>query len=297
MKRIYLLMIAGCISMTINAQDQLKSKNGAVVLPEAGDWSLSLNANPFFRYVGNIFNGTNSQNGPFVQSTIGGNTLLIRKFTSDNEAYRATFRIGINNFSRTNMVSDDTEVTPPSFPTLPRMVEDQFKSSNTNVTLGIGKEWRKGIRRLQGFYGADAMIMFSSSKREYTYGNKMSDSTIAAAGNTTTPESTTWSNGGGVIGTSAAASRPTGFKSGSTFGLGLRGFIGADYFVLPKMSIGFEFGWGLNISSTGTGETSTESTGGSPSKAGTQTMETGKRSAFGFDNDLNGGQIRLSVYF
>ncbi|MDX1653357.1 MAG: hypothetical protein R3277_12745, partial [Brumimicrobium sp.] len=88
--------------------------------------------------------------------------------------------------------------------------------------------------------------------------------------------------------------------------LGLRGFIGVEYFILPKLSLGGEFGWGLVFMSTGSSSMTTESVGFNPS--GTEsveqiTTETGGSSSFGIDTDANNtvfgpaGSLRLSFYF
>jgi len=296
MKKFLLLAVAGVLTLGVSAQDKLTSKKGAVILPEQDDWSISLNAAPIFRFVGNTFNGNLNNTNMFAQSTLGGNTLLIRKFITDKEALRATIGLTMNRNSATNEVSSDAQTTPVVFPNLPDMVTDDVKRSVTAIMLGVGKEWRKGDRRLQGFYGADAVLNFSSNKTTFTYGNSMSDTTIAAAGTTTTPMSTTWV-GTSPTGSSAVGTRTLSTKSGTTIGLGVRGFIGADYFILPKVSIGFEYGWGLSFSTTGQGTTVTETTGGTPNRKAEQEVKTGKRSFVGFANDINSGQFRLSVFF
>jgi len=90
-------------------------------------------------------------------------------------------------------------------------------------------------------------------------------------------------------------------KVGSTFGLGLRGFIGAEYFILPKISIGAEFGWGLAYFRTGEGEATIDSWDGTAVVS--TTANTGKSSSFGLDTDnLNSvfgpaGTIRLGLHF
>lgn len=298
MKKILFLAVSSVFVLGVSAQDKLTAKNGAVVLPEAGDWSLSLNSAPITRFIGNMFNGNLNNANPFeAASTTGaGNSLLIRKFTTDKQAMRAIIGFNMTRTSGSNDVADDKQTTAVVFPALPDMVTDETKFSATNVTLGVGQEWRKGDRRLQGFYGADAMLMFSSSKRTNTWGNVMSDTTIAAAGTTITPMSTTWA-GTTPTGSSAMGTRTLSSKSGTTFGLGVRGFIGADFFILPKFAIGFEYGWGISFRTTGKGTTVTETTGGAPNKRAEQETTTAKSSFMGIANDINGGQFRLSVFF
>jgi len=279
MKKLLLLAVSGVFVLGVSAQDKLTAKNGAVVLPEAGDWSLSLNAAPITRFMGNMFNGNlNNNANPFrATSTTGaGNSLLIRKFTTDKQAMRAFVGFNFNSAKSSNDVADDKQTTAVVFPALPDMVTDETKVSNTNIMLGVGQEWRKGERRLQGFYGGDVMLKFSGNKRTNTWGNTMSDTGIAAAGTTITPMSTTWA------GTTATGSSAMGTRT---------------IFILPKFSIGFEYGWGISLSTTGQGTTVTETTGGAPNKRAEQETTTGKRSSFGVANDINSGQFRLSVFF
>jgi hypothetical protein len=99
-----------------------------------------------------------------------------------------------------------------------------------------------------------------------------------------------------------ATSRTLTSKAGSTFGFGVRGFIGAEYFFAPKMSIAAEYGWGLNLSSTKGSETVTEFWGLADANATVEsnyeiTTMGGKTSNFGIDTDNLGGAIRLMFHF
>jgi hypothetical protein len=133
-------------------------------------------------------------------------------------------------------------------------VEDVTKNSYNAIALGGGLEYRRGSTRLQGYYGFMGMIALGGSKSTYTPG---------ASGNP-------------VAGTILES------KAGSTFGLGIRGFVGVEYFVLPKISIGGEFGWGLMLNSTGASSTTVANGTG-----GTVVTDGGKASSFGFDTDNN----------
>ena len=57
------------------------------------------------------------------------------------------------------------------------------------------------------------------------------------------------------------------------------------------MSLSGEFGWGLNLSSTGASESTTTIGGAST------TVKGGKSSSFGFETDNAGGSINLNFYF
>jgi hypothetical protein len=210
MKKI-MLSIFALGTLAINAQS-LTSSKGENYLPEAGDWALGFNANSVFEYVGRAF--TSGNNAPNLTSQIN-NTFVGKKFTSATEAYRVVANLRAGSNSSTNLTGVETT------------------NSNFGLTAGLGKEWRKGKTRLQGFYGADALAFFNTSSEKVVNGS----STI-----TTTP--------------------------GLQLGLGVNGFVGAEYFIFPKMSLGAQFSYGLNLGVVGKDKldnngTVTESGGGS----------------------------------
>lgn len=277
------------------AQD-LTSKKGEPILPESGDWSIGIDANPFLNYFGNMLNGNTSNSAPtwnFLNSNL---TLVGKMFTSETTAYRGILRIGMNSTKETAMIGDAAVTTPPTFPSVPAMVEDVHKNSSRFIGLGGGMEWRRGKTRLQGFYGGDLMFWMSGSKDTYEYGNTLSTTVAVNPGTTTNFGSNlttdTYGNNARVLES----------KAGSTIGLGVRGFIGCEYFILPKISLGAEFGWGIAFSSTGAGSTTHESVGGTGPAPGEQTLETGKSSSFSLDLDRNAfgtgnGSLRINFHF
>ena len=281
------LVIALALGVTGAFAQDLTSKKGEPILPEANDWAISLDASPILQFVGNAFNGATATNAaPSVGWLNSNQTIIGKKFIDEKTAYRVLVRLGFTNQTYKNMVSDDANTTAPVFPALPPMVEDKFKMRNTNIGIGVGKEMRRGKTRLQGYYGADAMIWIGMSSTKYDWGNTMSATT--ASGTTTTPTSTQWNTAtGAVTGVGNPTSRQLSTKSGMTFGIGVRGFIGAEYFILPKISIGAEYGWGIGFQMQGKGKSKTQTTGGVPTTVGEQEVVTSGNSKFGFDTDLN----------
>jgi hypothetical protein len=47
-------------------------------------------------------------------------------------------------------------------------------------------------------------------------------------------------------------------RYGATFGAGVRGFVGVEYYIAPKICIGTEFGWRAMLSQTGKSKLSYE---------------------------------------
>jgi hypothetical protein len=275
------------------AQD-LTSKKGEPILPEAGDWAISMDASPIFHFVGNAFNGNTNNAAPGVDwMNKSDQTIIGKKFIDEKSAYRVLVRLGFTNQTFKNLVYDESQTTPAIFPAQPTQVTDKFSKKSTNIGIGVGKEFRRGKTRLQGYYGADAMIWISSWGEKYTYGNVMT-ANPTSAGFTSTPTSTTWNDTtGAVMSSGPVSSRVTKVKSGMTFGIGVRGFIGAEYFIFPKISVGAEYGWGIGYQMKGKGKVSTEE---QQIVSGTNQVavierESAGNSKFGFDTDLNQGTI------
>lgn len=271
----------------------LTSKKGEPILPETDDWAISFDAVPFMNYIGNLMSGATATNSSPGATWVDPGTMAItaKMFKDEKTAYRATIRLGMNSGSRTAMIGDATGA-PPTYPALPPMKEDKYKWSNSFIGLGGGIEMRRGKTRLQGFYGGELMLWKSGSKSKFEYGNALSNTVTPTAGNTTdfgASSTSTGSNITGVTDTYGNAARVLEDKPGGTFGFGVRGFIGAEYFILPKICVGAEYGWGIGLSSTGKDSQTIESVGGSTPAVGTQTIEGGKSGGFGLDTDINGG--------
>lgn len=277
-RKIFSIGAALAFAFTVTAQtEEVTNKNGVVVTPEAGDWAIGFDASPLLNYAGNLLNGntSNSMNTQFI----GANQAIFGKYFVDaSTAYRGGLRIASLSGKQEILTDTNTVNSNPSY------VTDIAKSSGAAIYLSAGIEKRRGKNRLQGYYGGEATIMFGGStpNMSYEYGATLDSANIA--------------DGAAVNGRTLTS------KAGSTFGFGVRGFIGAEYFFMPKMSISAEYGWGLMFSSTGAGETVTEnygletSTSTAPSTYEVTTM-TGKSSSFGIDTDNMGGVIRLMFHF
>ncbi len=151
----------------------LTSKKGEPILPEAGVWAISFDATPVFNYVGNAFNGATSNGAPSVDFLNGDHTIIGKKFIDEKSAYRALVRLGFTNQSTKANIADASVTTAPVYPAVPATKEDKMSVKNTRIGIGVGKEMRRGKTRLQGYYGADAMLWISMSSSKYTYGNAL----------------------------------------------------------------------------------------------------------------------------
>ena len=267
MKKTVLFVAAAVFATATFAQDGLTSKKGEAYLPEAGDWAIGFDATPFMDYAsnGNLPTaGWVANNRPM--------TIVGKMFKDESTAYRAKVRIGFGSSS-----SDALIDTNASGFGAPQYLTNSASASNFNITLGGGLEKRKGNTRLQGFYGAEALISFGSTGSTNDYEAALSDNYNPGP-------------------------RVTEITNGSTLALQIRSFIGVEYFFAPKISISAEYGWGLMLSSTGGGEVTTESFGLADASATansliTTTAETGGSGSFGIDTDNNGGVLTLMFHF
>lgn len=266
----------------------LSSDEGITILPEGGEWGLGISANPFLDYLGNFFNQAGNNSSPsfnYPRNPFNNLAIFGKMIKDENTAFRARFQLNIGNSGRKGISAQSVLIPDPLNP---QFVTDSYSTSTTGILLGFGLEKRRGAGRLQGVYGAEAMVGFSSLKDKYSYGNAISqDFQIPAATDF----------GNNIVGNG----RKTEEKFGNSVIFGVRGFIGVEYFFAPKMSIGGEFGYSFGIRTAGKGSVTTENFDGTSNTVRTitsQAYDTNFNTTFtgiGLDN-LNGA-INLLFYF
>ncbi len=314
-------LVAMAFGVTSAFAQDLTSKKGEPFLPEAGDYMIGVDANPFLNYVGNFFgkagaaSGVGSNQAPTWNYLNANSNIITGKYFKDaTTAYRVGIRLGYDSKTTKKYLSDVTE-TGIVYPALPSQKEDKMAHKSSTIGLTVGIEKRKGKTRLQGFYGAELMVWGSSKKDKYTYGQSV-DGTTAGLQNVTALNTSDFSGVANVLGANVnssigvageTSSRVTSRKVGGGFGAGVRAFIGAEYFVAPKISIGGEFGWGIGYMTGGKTVTTVESIGGtSPAKSDvTKTEKNGGH--FVIDTDANNSttgsilapsaSLRLNLHF
>ena len=297
MKKIILAVVGLTLGAFGAFAQDLTSRKGEPILPEAGDWAISMSADPIFTYLGNAFNGSQNHAGPNT-NFLGSQTIIGKKFISEKSAYRLIVRLGFTSKTNKNLVINDAETgSTINFPDQQGKVQDKQSIRNTNIALGIGKEMRRGKTRLQGYCGADAMIWMSSASIKYKYGNRMSESDVSSTigdAKTTKPTTTVFDMEKDSMYVQALSKRTLKTSEGVTFGLGVRAFIGAEYFILPKISIGAEYGWGIGFQVQANGKELVEQggfSGGSVYSVAEIQTETAGKTTFGADTDINRGTI------
>jgi hypothetical protein len=227
---VFLLIGLSCLQAQDFNDEPLTGKKGQVILPQKGDIGVGVNLIPFFYWMGNSFNAnadnTYASDDKFFN--IFGNSVIIGKYLlTDNSALRLAWGVNMGNATKEEYVQDDASNDPNI------MVKDSRTLNWSRASLALGYEMRKGKRRLQGFWGVDLRVSYNkNSDYTYSYGNGYSLSNLV-------PTAYNW---GSNLNTNKRTLSHTG---SNVWGVGLRGFVGVEYYIAPKVCIGAEFGWGV----------------------------------------------------
>jgi hypothetical protein len=218
-----------------SSEPVLKSKRGIAILPEEGEWALGISATPFLTYTGNILNGNVNNVAPgfnFVNNPTNSIALFGKYIVDANTAYRVRFNASVNTQLDKAVIALN-EVDPDV--NFPAFTEDWRKTDNQTVVLAAGLEKRRGKSRVQGIYGGELVLGMVGQKRTYQYGNTMSqDFNVPTTNNF---------GDNNVVGVTRVLEN----KTGAVLFAAARGFIGVEYFIAPKFSIGGEFGYSFTF--------------------------------------------------
>ncbi len=290
------VLLGSSLSFSQEGDNQMKNKNDIDILPVQGEFAIGLDASPFLRYVGDIFGKTTSnqplQGNKFLSDYFSSNTVYGKYMLTDKNAIRANFRLTDQKYTYKYNVYNDLLNSPDS------LVEDRRIDEYSEFNIGVGYEFRRGKNRLRGIYGGEVVFMRSQDKTHYEYGN-------AFGASNQTPTSMYNANGGFQGGNGAnVAERIVSDIDSRMLGIGLRAFVGVEYYFAPKICIGTEFGQALsytaNKESTITSEffdpTGTDPDGNVGVVRTNQTITAGSK-YFGLDTDNFNGSLYLLFYF
>lgn len=280
MKKIVFFILS--FTLGLNAFSQLESKHGEPVLPKQGQWGVVADLTPLFRPIFNL-----PQNNPqhAISMVSNGKTLGVKYFLQDDLVLRAKVRIGYVSTTIKSLIDDDAETgTSIDVPQL----DESVKVNELNTTVIIGLEKRRGEGRLQGIYGGETGILFGNGlTMDYTYANAISEDNISPS----TSDFSQQTNIANLTSNGRILSQNFGYN----FSYILRGFIGAEYFFLPKFSLGVEFAWGMHASTQKDGIYTEEFWDATNSTLNTRDIITRGRTSFGFDNYE--AVVALNFYF
>ncbi len=276
MKKTILAVAAVAVSLAGFSQD-LMSKKGEAILPEAGDYALGFDAVPLFNAI--KFNDANARIGAGYPNQYFG--AMVKRFSDAKTAWRFGVRAGFNNTTVkedvnefSNQVEDNTNT-----------VENRISTTGFDVTLSIGQEYRRGNTRVQGYYGYEGIISLASNRVDIEYGNDFSD----------LPDANPY------VGTNPAYGSDNSLyisksRSGVGFGVGARAFLGVEYFIAPKISLNAEYGFAATLNTNGRGEQEiTRVTAGNDDS---QTIDgTSRVTNFNLSTDITQGAVRVIFHF
>ena len=279
MKKIIIALFLVCAFGFVNAQNVLTSKNGTPILPEKGDWAIGVSAAPFLDYFGQ-FLSNKGNSAPAFNFFTGDNSIIGKYFLTDKTAIRARVRIGLMTNTYDGYVRDETSASPFA------QQKDKLSVGATNITLGLGMEKRRGKGRLQGYYGAEALIGVAGTRDKYTYGNPI---TSVYTG----PASTNFFNDNN-LNNLLNGGKVTEYKTVALLILALEDSLVLNilYYLL---SLGGEFGWGIALNASGAGTQTEEYWNGTSVASGS--LKFGNGSSFGADTDNLEGNIFLMFHF
>lgn len=244
MKQFKLLVLAALTLVSVTARSQEKTE--VQYTPKTGDYAISISGVPMSQYIGQFFNGALGNNlAEFGgQAYIGGdvNTIPFQKimplmsvsgkyFLDKETAIRVNLGLIYQRTFTKTYANDDADHAINPFSQ--KKVIDTYLNKNTGLSLMAGLEKRAGKERLQGIYGAGLLFAVNNRIEKYTYGNAITDINQAP----------TESNGGTV------APALNGFvynralenyNFAPTLHAGIVTFVGVEYFIIPKMSVGGE---------------------------------------------------------
>lgn len=262
--KIKILLASACMMLASTTYVDAK-KPEKNYLPEAGDVTIGVNAIPFLNYLGNMFGKVRDNDinpveiggvPAFNKGVIPGldnptMSIFGKYFLTDKTAIRLNVGIGINSQTQSNYVQDDAAVAEN--PLSVDLVEDTYKYRNSGMSVAVGYEWRRGSKRLQGFWGGQAILAYSNSKHFFGYGNAITEL------NQNPTSTNAWDYADILIDENDVILEPfpninnnVGGNSrllmqsdGRSWTYGLGGFVGVEYYIAPKISIGCEMSLNL----------------------------------------------------
>ena len=264
MKKLFLTTIFVCVGIVgIYAQEEEDDMSLKVnlrtekshYLPEKGDISLSISADPLWNI---LKRGESTSSDPeFGNAKTGFETgfgkvgIVFRYFLEDDRSMRIKVNFDFGSKVYKQSVRDDYAFSQPGYNG--QTVVDVMKKNGNAFDLAIGYAYHRGYERVFGYFGGEIGGYFDNSKSVYTWANPITKAnhqpSIVPENNETSAFNVKYDNHG---------SRPIEEQSGNAFGLFVGGFIGVEYFVVPKVSIGGEVGMSIGGFNRWQGKTITE---------------------------------------
>lgn len=296
-------------ALLLPASAQKKKFYAGDYLPREGDFGLTVSANPFTSFVGNLFNSStsnelNSFGGSaysFGESAYFSPILSIsgKYLLTDHLAVRANLGWSYKSKRTRYYTQDDAALLINPFSQ--KQVIDQHIRRSAGGSFSVAAEYRIGNRRVQGIVGGGLVYAFTTYKERFVYGNGMteinqnpSSTGMAADGINYRPNETE---------TAPAFSSQRYLSSFSdnknlTHHFGPYAFVGVEWFICPWISLGGE----VNVAAAWNwkGATYYESEGFNTLSGKVENwtqLRSPSSSGFDFGTGNFGANITVSFYF
>lgn len=243
----------------------LTNKNGLPILPEKGDIAIGIEASPLFDFVGNLLkiNSGGTFNDPSSFNFADGTNITLKYFTGHSTAIRTGFNIAWNSDVTKWDVADAGD---------PNAFTNKMKESYWGINVNLGIEKHRGKTRLQGIYGLEGNIVLNRGTMSEAPNVKY-DYESPLIGGTRTLE----------------------IKQALVYGIGANAFVGVEYFIMPKISMGGEFLLGFLLQDQGNSKTETETLNGNTIE--TNETEQSNGGTYSIFTSSTGGSIYLLFHF
>ena len=240
-----LLLCLAALVMPLQAAGEKKEKRPAEeFLPKAGDFAISISANPLTRYIGNLFNGTMNNN----YTSVGGDYYLpgdldltrlqplvsvsVKYLVTDHFAIRGNVGWVYDRDKDNFYATDDAALMTNPFSQ--KKVLDTRIANNAGGSFSVAGEYRVGSRRVQGVFGGGLLYAFSSQSYKYSYGNAITELNQSPST--------------GIAGCDVLPPKDgftyqrylSQFQDNPTHYFGLVAFAGVEWFFAPWVSLGAE---------------------------------------------------------
>ncbi len=241
MKKIILALTLSLSAAVVMARE---TKEGVNYLPEAGNFSIGVSADPLVSYMGNLFNG-NTSNG-IDGSTIGGDpfdassyqytyptvSIVGRYMLTDKFGIRANVGILVDNEYNQGYVVDDKELAEN--PLSNQKVIDGQKIKQSGASLSAAAEFRVGDRRVQGVFSAGLVYAYSKQQYIYSYGNAITETNQQPSSYTSYATTASPTNSG------MSYARTLSSTNNGLNSFGFLASAGVEWFFAPKVSLGLD---------------------------------------------------------
>lgn len=287
-------------ALLLPASAQKKKFYAGDYLPREGDFGITVSANPFTSFVGNLFNNSTNNNlrsfggeGYFSPVlSVSGKYLF-----TDHLALRANVGWSYNSSRTRYYTPDDADLLINPFSQ--KQVIDEHIVRSVGGSFSVAAEYRIGNRRVQGVVGGGLVYALSMNKERFRYGNGMTEINQ-------NPSSTGMAEDGVRYRVDPEDRAPafssqrylTSFSSRPTHHLGPYAFVGVEWFICPWISLGGE----VNVAAAWnwTGATYYESEGFNTISGNVENwtqLRSPSSSGFNFGTGNFGANITVSFYF